>query len=354
MLNEQAVLDALKNVQEPELGKDLVTLNMIKDIEIEGDKLTFTVQLTTPACPLKDEIDKRCREGLAGVEGLNQIEIKWGSSVARGATNPQMEEMAPGIKNVIAVSSGKGGVGKTTVAVNLAVALAREGASVGILDADIYGPNVPKMMGITGQPQSEDGKMVPPEAHGVKVMSMGFLVPDDTPLVWRGPMIHGAIQQFLKDVAWGEVDYLIIDLPPGTGDAQLSICQLMPVTGAVIVTTPQEVSLLDSKRGLAMFQKVNVPLLGIIENMSYFLCPHCDERTDIFSTGGGEKAAVTLDVPFLGAVPINTAIREGGDAGVPVVASNPESPQSEQLIPIARDIAAKIAVRNQNNVLRVI
>ncbi len=354
MLTEQMVLEALSKVQEPELGKDLVSLNMVKDIVIEGDKLTFTVQLTTPACPLKSEIENRCREGLAGLPGLNEIEVKWGSQVARGATNPQMEEMAPGIKNVIAVSSGKGGVGKTTVAVNLAVALARQGAKVGIMDADIYGPNVPKMMGLKDQPLSRDGKMVPPEAHGVQVMSMGFLVPDDTPLVWRGPMIHGAIQQFLKDVDWGEIDYLIVDLPPGTGDAQLSICQLMPVTGAVIVTTPQEVSLLDSRRGMAMFEKVNVPMLGIIENMSYFLCPHCDCRTDIFSTGGGAKAAETLGVDFLGAVPIDTAIRQGGDNGAPIMATDPDNAQSEIITGIAQNIAAKIAVRNQGNVLRII
>ncbi len=354
MLTEQAVLDALKNVQEPELGKDIVTLNMVKDIQIDGDSLTFTIQLTTPACPLKGEIEKRCREGLAGVEGLNKIEVKWGAQVAKGASNPQMDEMAPGIKNVIAVSSGKGGVGKTTVAVNLAVALARTGASVGIMDADIYGPNVPKMMGLSGQPISRDGKMVPPEAHGVSVMSMGFLVPDDTPLVWRGPMIHGAIQQFLKDVDWGEIDYLIVDLPPGTGDAQLSICQLMPVTGAVIVTTPQEVALLDSRRGLAMFQKVNVPLLGIIENMSYFRCPHCHERTDIFSTGGGEKAAKELKLDFLGAIPIDIAVREGGDSGVPICAADPDSEQSQIITALAQQIAARIAVRNQGNVLRII
>ncbi|MBI5136204.1 MAG: iron-sulfur cluster carrier protein ApbC [Nitrospirae bacterium] len=354
MLTEQMVLDALRNVQEPELGKDIVSLNMVKDIVIEGDALTFTVQLTTPACPLKSEIDKRCREGLAGMPGLNRIDIKFGSHVRAGATNPQMQEMAPGIKNVIAVSSGKGGVGKTTVAVNLAVALARQGAKVGLLDADIYGPNVPKMMGLSKQPTSRDGKMVPPEAYGVHVMSMGFLVPEDTPLVWRGPMIHGAIQQFLKDVAWNEVDYLVVDLPPGTGDAQLSICQLMPVTGAVIVTTPQEVSLLDSRRGMAMFQKVNVPLLGIVENMSYFLCPHCSERTDIFSTGGGKAAAEKLGVEFLGAIPIDTAIRVGGDQGAPLVATCPESPQSQIITEIAQHIAAKIAVRNQGNVLRII
>jgi ATP-binding protein involved in chromosome partitioning len=353
MPTEQTVMEALKNVQEPELGKDIVTLGMVKDIRIDGDKLAFTVQLTTPACPLKSEIESRCRQALAGVEGINSIEVNWGSQVTRGATNPQMEQMAPGIKNVIAISSGKGGVGKTTVAVNLAVALAREGARVGLMDADIYGPNVPKMLAITGQPQSQGGKMTPPEAFGVHVMSMGFLVSDDTPLVWRGPMIHGAIQQFLRDVDWGEIDYLIVDLPPGTGDAQLSICQLMPVTGAVIVTTPQEVSLLDSRRGLAMFQKVNVPLLGIIENMSYFMCPHCDERTEIFSHGGGEMAAQKLGVDFLGEIPIDVAIREGSDAGTPIVAGDPDSPQAQAITEIARQIAARIAVGNRT-VLRVI
>ncbi|MFQ5508363.1 MAG: Mrp/NBP35 family ATP-binding protein [Leptospirillia bacterium] len=354
MLTEEIVLEALKNAQEPELGKDLVTLGMIKDIQIDGEKLAFTVQLTTPACPLKTEIESRCRKALEGVEGLSHIEVRWGSQVARGATNPQMQEMAPGIKNVIAVSSGKGGVGKTTIAVNLAVSLAREGASVGILDADIYGPNVPKMLGLSGQPLSRDGKMVPPEAHGIHVMSMGFMVDDETPLVWRGPMIHGAIQQFLRDVDWGEIDYLIVDLPPGTGDAQLSICQLMPVTGAVIVTTPQEVSLLDSRRGLAMFQKVNVPLLGIVENMSYFQCPNCDCRTDIFSTGGGRLAAEKLGIDFLGAIPIDVAIREGGDTGVPICATDPDNVQAEAIAEVARQIAARIAVRNQGDVLRII
>jgi len=353
MPTEESVLAALQKVQEPELGKDIVSLNMVKDLKVDGGKVSFTVQLTTPACPLKSEIENRCRAALAGVEGIDHIEVNWGSQVARGATNPQMEQMAPGIKNVIAVSSGKGGVGKTTVAVNLAVALAREGASVGLMDADIYGPNVPKMMGLTGQPSSEGGKLIPPEAYGVHVMSMGFLVADDTPLVWRGPMIHGAIQQFLRDVDWGEIDYLIVDLPPGTGDAQLSICQLMPVTGAVIVTTPQEVSLMDSRRGLAMFQKVNVPLLGIIENMSYFLCPHCDERTDIFSTGGGKLAAEKLGVDFLGAIPIDVAIREGSDRGEPLLASDPDGVQAQAITEIARQIAARIAVRNRT-VLRVI
>jgi ATP-binding protein involved in chromosome partitioning len=347
-------MEALQKVQEPELGKDIVTLNMVKDLKVDGGKVSFTVQLTTPACPLKSEIERRCREALAGVEGITDIAVGWGSQVTRGATNPQMEQMAPGIKNVIAVSSGKGGVGKTTVAVNLAVALAREGARVGLMDADIYGPNVPKMLGIGGQPQSKGGKLTPPEAFGVKVMSMGFLVAEDTPLVWRGPMIHGAIQQFLRDVDWGEIDYLIVDLPPGTGDAQLSICQLMPVTGAVIVTTPQEVSLLDSRRGLAMFQKVNVPLLGIIENMSYFVCPHCHEQTDIFSHGGGKLAAEKLGVDFLGEIPIDVAIREGSDAGRPIVSADPDSPQAEAITVIAQKVAARIAVRNQGNVLRVI
>jgi ATP-binding protein involved in chromosome partitioning len=353
MPTEASVLAALQKVQEPELGKDIVTLNMVKDLKVDGGRVSFTVQLTTPACPLKSEIENRCRAALAEVEGITDIEVNWGSQVAKGATNAQMEQMAPGIKNVIAVSSGKGGVGKTTVAVNLAVALAKEGASVGLMDADIYGPNVPKMMGLAGQPSSEGGKLIPPEAFGVHVMSMGFMVPDDTPLVWRGPMIHGAIQQFLRDVAWGEIDYLIVDLPPGTGDAQLSICQLMPVTGAVIVTTPQEVSLLDSRRGLAMFQKVNVPLLGIIENMSYFVCPHCSERTDIFSTGGGKTAAEKLGVDFLGAIPIDVALREGSDNGRPLVATDPDSPQSLAITAIAKQIAARIAVRNQT-VLRVI
>ncbi len=247
-------------------------------------------------------------------------------------------DLIPGVKHVIAVGSGKGGVGKSTVAVNLAVALRLNGATVGLLDADIYGPNVPMMMGIKKQPEQRDGKIIPPESYGVKVISMGFFVPEETAVVWRGPMVHTAIQQLFRDVLWDELDYLLVDLPPGTGDAQLTLSQLVPLTGAVTVTTPQEVALYDVRKGLMMFQKVNVPLLGIVENMSYFVCGHCGERTEIFSHGGGERAAEKVGVPFLGRVPIDPAIRAGGDSGEPIVVADPKSPQAKAF----REIAAKL------------
>jgi ATP-binding protein involved in chromosome partitioning len=248
------------------------------------------------------------------------------------------ENLIPEVKHVIAISSGKGGVGKSTVAANLACALALTGAKVGLLDADLYGPNIPMMMGSTTGPEQKEGKIVPVESYEVKLISMAFLVPEEAPLVWRGPMVHQYLQAFFRDVLWGELDYLLIDLPPGTGDVQLSLSQMVPLAGAITVTTPQEVSLYDVRKGMAMFQKVNVPLLGIIENMSFFLCGHCGERTDIFSHGGGERAATKLGVPFLGSIPIDPAIREGGDSGHPIVIANPTSPQAAAF----RDIAQKL------------
>ena len=254
------------------------------------------------------------------------------------ASGQAQENLIPGVRHVIAVSSGKGGVGKSTVAVNLAAALHQLGGRVGLMDADVYGPNIPMMMGVTQPPEQQEGKIKPAESHGVKLISMGFFVPEDTAVVWRGPMIHTAIQQFFRDVVWGELDYLLIDLPPGTGDAQLTISQLVPLTGAITVTTPQEVSLHDVRKGMMMFQKVNVPLLGIIENMSYYVCAHCGTREEIFSHGGGQRAAEKLGIPFLGNIPIDPAIRAGGDSGMPLVVSNPDSPQSKAFKSIAEKI----------------
>jgi len=270
------------------------------------------------------------------------------NAAGAGSPNPAegKDNLIPTVKHTIAISSGKGGVGKSTVAVNLAVALAQQGAQVGLMDADMYGPNVPMMMGVNKQPEQQDGKLLPAESHGVKLISMGFFVPAETPLTWRGPMIHTAIQQFFRDVLWGDLDYLLIDLPPGTGDAQLSISQLVPLSGAVVVTTPQEVALHDSRKGLVMFQKVNVPLLGIIENMSYYVCGKCGERTEIFSHGGGERAAEKLGVPFLGRIPIDPAIRAGGDAGTPIVIGDPTSPQAEAFLNIASAIVAQLAKKS--------
>ncbi len=264
-----------------------------------------------------------------------------GAGQTAQAGGPSKQDLIPDVNHVIAVSSGKGGVGKSTVAVNLAVALAQSGAKVGLMDADIYGPNIPMMMGAPKPPEQQDGKIKPAESHGVKIISMGFFVPEETAIVWRGPMIHTAIQQFFRDVTWGTLDYLLLDLPPGTGDAQLTISQLVPLSGAITVTTPQEVALHDVRKGMMMFQKVNVPLLGIIENMSFFVCGHCGERTEIFSTGGGERAAQKLGIPFLGRVPIDPAIRAGGDSGMPIVMAELASPQAAAF----REIAAKLAAQ---------
>ena len=260
---------------------------------------------------------------------------------AASKPEPAAETLLPGVKSIVAVSSGKGGVGKSTVSANLSVALRQSGVTVGLMDADIYGPNIPMMMGVSEPPGKEGEKILPAEAHGVKVISMGFFVPEETAVVWRGPMVHTAIQQFFRDVLWGELDYLLIDLPPGTGDAQLSVSQIVPITGALTVTTPQEVALYDVRKGLKMFEKVGVPLLGIIENMSFFVCGHCGERTEIFAFAGGERAAEKFDIPFLGRIPLDPAIREGGDAGTPIVIANPDSPQTT----VFRDIASTL--RNQ-------
>lgn len=258
------------------------------------------------------------------------------------SSNQTEENPLPGVKHIIAVSSGKGGVGKSTVTVNLAVALKQQGYAVGLMDADVYGPNIPMMIGVTKEPVKEGEKILPAEGQGVKVISMGFFVPDDTPVVWRGPMVHSAIQQFFRDVVWGELDYLLIDLPPGTGDVPLTLSQLVPLTGAITVTTPQEVALHDVRKGMTMFKKVNVPLLGVIENMSYFVCGHCGERTEIFSTGGGERAAQKFEIPFLGRIPIDPSIREGGDMGTPIVANDPSSPQASAFLQIAKTLVANI------------
>jgi ATP-binding protein involved in chromosome partitioning len=345
-VTQEAVLAELSKIQDPDLHRDIVSLGFVQNITIDGGTVAFDVVLTTPACPVKDQMREEAHRLVSAIPGVSNVKINMTSNVTKGRSQVR-ENYIPQVKNTIAVSSGKGGVGKTTVSVNLAVALARSGASVGLMDADMYGPNVPLMMGVKHpQEGSAENKIKPAERYGVKIMSIGFFVPEDQPIVWRGPMIHGAIQQFLRDVEWGELDYLIVDLPPGTGDAQLSIAQLVPMTGAVIVTTPQDVALLDSRKGLEMFRKVNVPVLGIVENMSTFICPHCSKSTDIFSHGGGEKAAEKLDVPFLGAVPIDPQIRQGGDEGRPIVTASPDSPQAKAFVDIAGKVAQQVSILN--------
>ena len=343
-LTEGAVFDALRTVQEPELGRDIVTLNMVKGIAIDGPKVAFTIELTTPACPLKDEIETNARAALAGI-GASDVEITWGAMVRRAAPAAR-RQLLEGVKNIIAVASGKGGVGKSTVSANLAVALAQAGAAVGLLDADITGPNIPLMMGIAGAPTaSADNKIVPLERYGVKVISIAFFVPDGQPIVWRGPLVGGAIQQFLRDVDWGELDYLVVDLPPGTSDAQLTLAQAVPISGSVLVTTPQQVALSDVEKALAMFRRMSVPVIGIVENMSAFVCPHCGEATEIFGRGGVERFARENDVEFLGGIPLDVTVRQGGDAGIPAVAQREPGPAAVALTAIARTVAARMSVR---------
>lgn len=340
-VTQDAVLAALSKVQEPELHKDLVTLNMIQNVKINGSTVAFTVMLTTPACPLKSKIERESREAVLAVPGVKTVEVTLDSNVPSDGRSRGLLDVP--IRNAVAIASGKGGVGKSTVAVNVAVALAQSGARVGLLDADIYGPNVPTMMGVDRLPPPRENKLLPAEAYGVKLMSIGFLVKPDQPLIWRGPMLHSAIRQFLTDVDWGELDYLIVDLPPGTGDAALSLAQSLPLSGGVIVTLPQQVSLDDALRGLEMFRQLDVNIFGIVENMSYLELPD-GTRMDIFGSGGGQRLAEQAGVPFIGSIPMDPSVRTGGDTGRPVVISNPDSPVAQALRAVAEDVAAKISV----------
>ena len=346
---EKAVLDALGTIKDPDLGKDIVSLNFIKSLKVEDGVASFTIELTTPACPVKKEMEQWARDAVSKVEGIRDVRIQMSAAVTKGKAT-ESKQAIEGVKNIVAIGSGKGGVGKTSVTVNLAIALAQKGAKVGLLDADIYGPNVPLMMGIEGQPRAVNDRIQTLSNYNVRVMSMGFLTNnDDTPLIWRGPMLHSVIQQFLRQVDWGELDYLLIDLPPGTGDVQLSITQTVPLMGAVIVSTPQDVALQDARKAILMFRQVNVEILGIVENMSYFQCPICGEQTHVFSHGGGSMTAESFGVPFLGEVPLAVDLREGGDTGKPVVASNPDSPCAAAFVQIAEKVAAQISIANQKS-----
>src|SRR5512140_1050817 len=340
-ITKEAILAALSKVQEPELHQDLVTLNMIRELDINGDNVSFTVMLTTPACPLRGKIDKESREAVMAVPGVKSVSIKMDSDVPNDGRMRGLVNMP--IRNAIAVGSGKGGVGKSTVSVNIAVSLAQSGARVGLMDADIYGPNTPTMLGVERLPPPQGQRLIPATAYGIKMISMGLLVKPGQPLIWRGPMLNSAIRQFLSDVEWGELDYLIVDLPPGTGDAALSLAQALPLSGAVIVTLPQLVSLEDAGRGLNMFRTLEVPILGIIENMSYLELPD-GTRMDIFGSGGGQRLAQATEATFLGQVPMDQNVRIGGDTGKPIVAVNPESPVAVALTDIAMRIAAQVSV----------
>lgn len=340
-ISESDVLTTLSKVIDPELKKDLVSLNMIKDIQIQGGDVSFTLVLTTPACPLKNYLQKAAHDAVMAIEGVASVSVNMAADVI--SHQKQTDEMISlPIKNSIAVASGKGGVGKTTVSVNLAVALAKAGAKVGLLDADIYGPNVPRMMGIHELPPVKDKKIIPAEAYGVKIISIGLLVKEGQPLIWRGPLLHSTIRQFLVDVNWGDLDYLIIDLPPGTGDVQLSVAQNLSLTGGLIVTLPQKVSVDDAARGLEMFHKLNIPVLGIIENMSYLELED-GTRMDIFGSGGGAALSEKTGIPLLGQIPLNPAVREGGDTGNPIVVSDPSSPVAKALDELACTVAGRIS-----------
>jgi ATP-binding protein involved in chromosome partitioning len=351
-VEKDEVLSALRGVVDPDLHKDIVSLGFVKDVAVRGGEVDFTIELTTPACPVKEDMKAQAEALVRAVPGVTAARAKMTANVStRGGMGRQQ---VPGIRNIVAVGAGKGGVGKSTTSVNLAVAIAQKGARVGLLDGDVYGPNIPQMLGLSEAPEvSPDKRILPPEALGIRVISMGMLVPPDQPIIWRGPMLHSAVQQFIRDVAWGEIDYLVVDLPPGTGDVALSMAQSVPMAGAVVVTTPQGVSVADVKKAVGMFRQLSIPVLGVIENMSYFVCGHCGERTDIFGYGGGRRMAEEMQIPFLGEVPIDTRVRSGGDEGRPIVAVAPDAPAAKAFLDLASRVAAQVSIQNAR-VLRVI
>src|SRR5262245_39100081 len=344
---DQEVLDALRVVQDPDLHRDIVSLGFIQDLRIDDQgAVAFNINLTTPACPVKDQLRDQARMVVANLPWVTEVQVTMTANTQAARGQGQQTPLIPRVKNVVAVASGKGGVGKSTTSVNLAVALSQTGASVGLLDADIYGPNVPLMMGLKEKPHvhGEQGRIEPVVRYGIKLVSIGFFLDESKPVIWRGPMVHGAIQQFLKDFTWGELDYLVIDLPPGTGDAPLSLSQLIPLSGVVVVTTPQDVALQDVAKGMAMFKQLEVPIIGVIENMSYFICPGCSERHELFGRGGGERIANAFGVPFLGKIPLQPNVRLGGDEGRPVVLADPESPAALAFNSVAGAVARQVSV----------
>jgi len=354
-LTKERVLEELKKVKYPGFSRDIVSFGVVKDAKIEGGVITVTMNVITNDDTTGPQIEKDAKAILEAIPGVKDVRVDMNIQKAKAAKDIKSkstggkEKYLSNIKNKIAITSGKGGVGKSTVALNLAIALAKRGNKVGLLDSDIYGPNLPMMAGVKGTPAMQNEKLIPFDVYGIKLMSLGFLLPEDTPLIWRGPLVAKAVEQLLRDVAWGDLDYFIIDMPPGTGDVQLSIAQLLDLSGAIIVTTPQDVALSDAVKGVIMYQKVNVPVIGIIENMSYFVCPHCGQRTDIFSHGGGERESKRLGVPFLGEVPLDVEIRIGGDVGRPIVESRPDSPNAEAFYNLADRVIEK-AVKEEEPV----
>jgi ATP-binding protein involved in chromosome partitioning len=343
VITEAAILDALKVVRDPDLNRDIVALKFVKNVRIDGGAVAFVIELTTPACPVKDQMRDQARAAVSAIPGVTSVEVEMTAQV-RAAAAEGGKTPVPGVKNIIAVGAGKGGVGKTTVAVNLAIALSQYGGRVAMIDGDLYGPNVPIMLGIQTQLTTDGQKIVPAEQYGIQLVSMAFLTGDDAPVIWRGPMLHGAIQQFFREVRWDRIDYLIVDMPPGTGDVALSLSQTVPVSGSVVVTTPQTVSLADTRRAVRMYQKLNVPTLGLVENMSHFVCPGCGVESDIFGKGGGQRLAEELSLPFLGRIPIYEPIRVGGDTGVPITIGEPKCPAAQAFRAAAEKLAAQLSI----------
>jgi ATP-binding protein involved in chromosome partitioning len=350
-LSEERVLEALRKVQDPELHRDIVSLGMVKNLAVAQGKVRFTVELTTPACPLRETIETDCKKALAQLGGISALEIEFGAQVRGSKAGAGQTDLLPTVKNVVLVAAGKGGVGKSTVAANLAVALKMHGAATGLLDADIYGPSVPIMMGVKGEPEKleVDGaaKIKPAFAHGLPVMSIGFFLDPDQAVIWRGPMLGKALHQLMADVHWGELDYLVVDMPPGTGDVQITFSQQLKVSGALLVATPQAVALADVVRAKSMFDKVMIPIVGIVENMSYFICDGCGKEHDIFSRGGVQRAAQRYQIPYLGEIPITPALREGGDNGVPILIQDPKSPVSKIFLEIAAKLAGQLSIASE-------
>ena len=350
-VTEERVIDALRKVEDPELHRDIVSLGMVKNLAVAQGNVRFTVELTTPACPLRETIENDCRKALAGIGGVGSLEINFGAQVRGSKAGAGQTDLLPTVKNVVLVAAGKGGVGKSTVAANLAVALKMHGAATGLLDADIYGPSVPMIMGVKGEPNKIeiDGahKIQPALAHGVPVMSIGFFLDPDQAVIWRGPMLGKALHQLMADVHWGELDYLVVDMPPGTGDVQITFSQQLKVSGALLVATPQNVALADVVRAKSMFDKVNIPILGIVENMSYFVCDGCGKKHEIFSRGGARRAAERFNIPYLGEIPITPALREGGDNGVPSLVQDPRSEVSKCFLEIAAKLAGQLSIASE-------
>ncbi len=350
-ITHEQILQALKTVQDPDLKRDIVSLGFIKHLTVEQGRVAFQIELTTPACPVREQLRDQARQAVLSIPGISSVEIGMTSQVRSSPSLPQGSG-SPTIKHIVPIASGKGGVGKSTVSANLALALAQSGARVGLMDADVYGPTIPTLLGVTAQPQvDERNRITPIESHGLKVISMGFFMKPGEAVIWRGPMLHKTIQQFLGGVEWGELDYLLIDTPPGTGDVTLSLCQSIPITGAVIVSTPQDVALNVAQKAIAMFQKLNAPILGVIENMSAYVCSHCGQREEIFGVGGARKIAERLQIPFLGDIPLATSIRTTSDAGRPIVLSEPNSPGAKAFTAAAEQLAAQISIRTMQGQL---